>query len=444
VLRSFRLGNHRSFRDEQELSLLPAYDKSRRAIPVAAIYGANASGKSNLLDGLRFVANAVTGSFADWKPGTGVPRKPFRLDPAASAQPSLFVVELMLDGVRYTYGFTVDDDAVLEEWLYSYPEKRRRAVFERKGEEIKLGSTLPSPRGKEEFLEDVTRQNSLLLSVAALVNMESALPVYTWFQESVRFRAEPGRRRSDEQEVAKFIWDSPVRSEALTRLLRIADLGITGLHVNREYMAFREGVERELDNIDSRIEAKTEHITQVIDSLNAAELTVTISALFDGSYLQFAHGDRGVLFGIEDESEGTRGWLRLLPDALLSLERGGMLVVDEIDASLHPRLTASLIELFHDQDTNANGAQLVFTTHDASLLSPVLGEDVLKRDEVWFVTKRRDGSTELYPLSDFHPRKGENTERRYLGGSYGAVPSVLGEDLVDAVRAAGLVREADG
>jgi hypothetical protein len=117
-----------------------------------------------------------------------------------------------------------------------------------------------------------------------------------------------------------------------------------------------------------------------------------------------------------------------------------MLVVDEIDASLHPRLTASLIELIHDQDTNPNGAQLVFTTHDASLLSPVLGGDVLQRDEVWFVTKRRDGSTELYPLSDFHPRKGENTERRYLGGSYGAVPSVLGEDLVDAVRAAGLVR----
>jgi AAA15 family ATPase/GTPase len=110
-----------------------------------------------------------------------------------------------------------------------------------------------------------------------------------------------------------------------------------------------------------------------------------------------------------------------------------VLVIDEIDASFHPLLTARLIALFRDSSANPQGAQLIFSTHDASLLSPVLGEEVLRRDEVWFVQKDSAGGTELYPLSDFHPRKGENTERRYLGGSYGAAPVLFAENFTDAV-----------
>lgn len=122
MLRSFRLGNHRSFAEEQELLLMPAYDKTREVLPVAAIYGANASGKSNLLDGLRFMRSAVVDSFGHWDADgdDGVPRRPFRLDPALRAEPSTFVVELLIESVRYTYGFVLDDSAVREEWLYSY------------------------------------------------------------------------------------------------------------------------------------------------------------------------------------------------------------------------------------------------------------------------------------------------------------------------------------
>jgi AAA domain, putative AbiEii toxin, Type IV TA system len=131
MLRSFRVANHKSIKDEQELLLVPAYDKSRPVVPVAGIYGANAAGKSNLLDALRWMQYAVRSSYAEWEPDAGVPRTPFRLDPAAAAEPSLFSVELVLDGVRHVYGFEVDHERVREEWLYSYPRRRKRIVFRR-------------------------------------------------------------------------------------------------------------------------------------------------------------------------------------------------------------------------------------------------------------------------------------------------------------------------
>ncbi len=152
------------------------------------------------------------------------------------------------------------------------------------------------------------------------------------------------------------------------------------------------------------------------------------------SRILFRHGHAEGLFGFSDESAGTRSWVGLLPDALDALEVGGTMVIDEIDASLHPLLTARLIGLFRESDTNPRGAQLIFTTHDASLLGTALGEEVLARDQIWFVEKDRNGASRLYPLSDFKPREGENRERRYLGGSYGAVPVVSSTGFADAVR----------
>ncbi|HWB34627.1 MAG TPA: ATP-binding protein, partial [Rugosimonospora sp.] len=138
-----------------------------------------------------------------------------------------------------------------------------------------------------------------------------------------------------------------------------------------------------------------------------------------------------VPLSLSDESDGTRTWLRLIAGALDALEAGAVLLIDEIDASLHPRLTARLIGLFRDERTNGQGAQLIFTTHDATLLGTSFGAEILGRDEVWFIEKGTDGGTRLFSLSEFRPRKGENTERRYLGGSYGAVPAVFSDTLVE-------------
>jgi AAA15 family ATPase/GTPase len=140
---------------------------------------------------------------------------------------------------------------------------------------------------------------------------------------------------------------------------------------------------------------------------------------------------------LADQSQGTIALLGYAEPVLDTLERGGLLVIDEVDASLHPKLTANLIRLFQEPRTNPRGAQLLLTTHDASLLGRMGGDEILKRDQVWFVEKNEYGETALFPLSDFKPRQQENRERRYLGGSYGAVPFLSDERFAEAVAARG-------
>jgi AAA15 family ATPase/GTPase len=128
--------------------------------------------------------------------------------------------------------------------------------------------------------------------------------------------------------------------------------------------------------------------------------------------------------GFEDESAGTRVWLALAAYVISGITLGSLIMVDEVDSSLHPKLSAALIQMFKDPSINKNGAQLVFTSHDVSLLGSLIDEGILDRDEVWFTEKDRAGATTLFPLTDFQPRRGENFERAYLQGRYGAVPFV--------------------
>ena len=160
------------------------------------------------------------------------------------------------------------------------------------------------------------------------------------------------------------------------------------------------------------------------------ELQRSLAADEEPATLVFIHQGGSALMELDDESAGTRTWLALLSAALGALDQGGLLAVDELDRSLHPHLSARLVNLFRDLDTNPRGAQLLFTTHDTTLLD----EDTLARDEIWFVEKEPEsGVTKLFALTDFHPRRNENTERRYLAGSYGAVPVISETDLRNAL-----------
>ena len=360
VLRSFRVENHKSIKDEAELVLLPTYAKAPLAVPVAGIFGANASGKSSLLGAMKWMRDAVTSSHFQWDPQGGVPRQPFLLDDFSRAAPSVFATEVVIDDVRHMYGFVVDDQQVLEEWLYTYPKNRKRVIFEREDGKITFGSTVGEAKDRATLLADMTRPNALLVSVAARSKLPAAAAVAGWFDHGLRVvdgRHGPGQGRR----LARMIEADPRRAGLVIDLLRAADVGMS---------------------------------------------------------LPFA-----------EESAGTHAWLGLTMDVVEALDQGLVLAVDEIDSSLHPRLTAHLITLFHSADVNPHGAQLIFVTHDASLLGSVAGKDILRRDEVWFVEKDRDtGASTLFPLTDFHPRKEDNTERRYLGGSYGAVPFVAEQD----------------
>ncbi|RZS34761.1 hypothetical protein EV193_108109 [Herbihabitans rhizosphaerae] len=437
MLRSFRLVNHRSFADEQELLLMPATKSSRSVVPVTAIYGANASGKSNLLSGLMFMHSAVLQSFARWEIEGNIPRQPFRLRSECRELPSSFVIEIVVDGVAYTYGFTLDDDSIHEEWLYSYPEKRRRVLFERVGSDIKFGSTVADLKSRLEVLEELTRPNALFLSAAARTKLAPIMPVYDWFRSSLRIRWQVGRTFRLAEAVQRFINRRDGNINRLLALLAAADVGITGLRVEE---ADDPTLVARLSRVETRlVEAEEDDpqgnllSTAKMENLRT-EREYLIRQIEDRrAELKFIHGSGGELFGLAEESAGTRSWLELLPIVLEALELGSVVVVDEIDTSLHPLLTAQLVGLFQDADTNQNNAQLIFTTHDTTLLGTMVGDSVLERDQIWFVEKGRLGASSLYALTDFKPRSGQNTERRYLGGSYGAVPVLDSQEFADAV-----------
>lgn len=443
MLRSFRLGNHRSFADEQELLLMPAGRGARSVVPVTAIYGANASGKSNLIRGLDFMRSAVVLSFSRWEVEGGVPRRPFRLNPEGRTRPSVYVAELVIEGVPHTYGFVVDDDGVLEEWLFSYPEKRRRTIFTRKGGTITLGTTLGEMKSKLEVLEELTRPNSLFLSAAARLNLAPLLPVYRWFQSGLRIRRPATRLASDQlaDRVRRHLEKRPENVARLVSLLAAADVGITDIRVEVDSLRARQTV-AELDGqLDELVKRRASagprdraDLDARITMVQAQQSYFLDQAVRGRAELRFVHGIEDELFELSEESGGTRSWLELLPTVLDVLDRGDVMVVDEIDTSLHPLLTAQLIGLFQNPETNDRKAQLIVTTHDTSLLGTMIGGRTLDRDQVWFVQKNRSGSSELYPLTDFRPRAEQNIERRYLGGSYGAVPVFDAEDFAKAVR----------
>jgi hypothetical protein len=415
MLLSFEAANHKSFRGEHELQLMPARDKRGSAVCVAAIYGANASGKSNFLDALRFMSEAVLLSFRVWDAQGGIPRSPFRLSADGPAAPSSFVVQLEIDKVDYLYGFILDDTQVVEEWLYSYPHRKKRVIFERHGTEIRLGSTLSESASRLDLLQKLVRENSLVLSAAAQASHQDEFaPVYGWFRSGLQLLNLAGRSRRSflaPQTIERALTQHP----SFLELVRAADMGIADIRVER-FLETAQG-------LSPGGRTRGDRLTQLAAGDLPRERREVI----------FFHGAEALPLPARDQSAGTLGWLEILPSALDCLDNGSVLVVDELDTSLHPRLLARLIELFHDERTNPSGAQLIFTTHDATLLGTSLGREVLAREEIWFTEKDAKNESSLIALTDFHPRKEDNREKRYLSGSYGGVPDVYSDTFVQAV-----------
>ncbi|GII74013.1 hypothetical protein Sme01_64890 [Sphaerisporangium melleum] len=412
MLLSFRVANHRSLRGEQQLLLTPSYTADGppgagwEAVPVIGIFGPNASGKSNVLDAMLYMRNLVQGSLRESEPDAGIRRHPFAADAAAHDEPSTYVVDLLLGGVQYTYGLSVNDAQVVEEWMYSYPHKVKRTVFHRKLDEYSYGEHSPHSMRQ---VGDITASNVLYLSVAARSKQMVVRPVYDWFA-GLLDRSLAAGRFSDDAAMTGAV-DRRGYLERLTRLLRAADTGIESAELVEETpaeFAKRSGNVKSADGYRG----------------------------MPRKYLVFRHRGEGSTFSLRlhDQSLGTRALYEIGIPVFRALDRGVPLIVDELDSSLHPYLSAQLIRLFSDPATNPRGAQLVFTSHDATLLGRIQGEEVLHRDHIWFTEKNEYGETELFPLSEFKPRRDENRARRYLAGRYGAVPIVT-DDLFAAALA---------
>lgn len=411
MLLKFRFSNFRSFRTEQELSLMANKllgpgngvfsppGLGEQVLPVAAIYGANASGKTAVIKAFEFLVDAVKFSHTQRQPDQPVPTEPFAGDDPAL--PSEFSLDFLLGGIRYQYGFVANSQAILREWLYVYPKSKRQLWFERaEGVPISFGAKMP---GENKIIEGLTRKNSLFLSAAAQNNHEALAPVYRWFSQSISFvvgNLGLTSRAAHNENTAQFCQEETDKA-TITRLLTQADLGIEGLRV--EDTAWPDISRKILEAVRT-------------EKASMPELPET------RKIVRILHrvGNRTVPFEAEQESSGTRAYLALLGPMVNLLKNGGILCVNELDTSLHPLMAIQIMRLFTNPASNPRSAQLIFNTHDTNLLSS--GD--LRRDQIWFTEKDSAGSSHLYPFTDFKPRRQENLENGYLQGRYGAIPFI--------------------
>lgn len=423
MLIEFTVGNYRSFKDPQTLSMVAAPLKAKNSLvdvnnvihtegqpdllTSAAIYGANASGKSNLISALTFMQEFVQKSARETKSTGGINVQPFRLNTATVDQSSRFEVVFIQGGVRYRYGFEVTTERVVAEWLYHAPATRESYLFTRDGDTISLSRSFVEGRK----LQAQTRPNALFLSVVAQFNGPTAQAILDWFYSvevskgdsiltDALFQANTTRRFTTARRQA----------EAIRRLVCRLDLGIADLRV--------EKVPRQnLVVPDSTPDPLAEWLNELWNKLgNEQSVLHTVHAVYDDDGQPVGE----VAFKLDDdESQGTKKLFALAGPLLGALEEGGVVVIDEFDARLHPLMTHELVRLFNDRETNRHGAQLIFNTQDTNLLD----NELFRRDQIWFVEKDRYGASRLYSLAEFKGVRNDlSFERGYIEGRFGAIP----------------------
>lgn len=422
MLVEFRVKNFRSLRDDQVLSLVASSsDKTLldthamatglKAAPhllkSAVVYGANASGKSNLIKALQYMQGVVMQS-AGMQPGqTFDVLQPFKLDAINVSQPTEFEITFILDGVRYQYGFAMTSQRIVSEQLLVYKAFKPQHWFERHYDEASgkdvyefVGTGL---KGAKTTWENATRPNALFLSTAVQLNSASLRPVFDWFANRLVIFNELSQLTPD---FSVQMLKQAEQRKAICKFLHAADISITDIEIETK-------------------QAKVHHIR--FDLTTGKREEGPAEQQIDEIKFHHATENGDAIFDLADESAGTRNLLILAGPVLDILSKGLVLVVDELDTSLHTLLVQELVHLFHRPEVNIGGAQLIFTTHDTTLLNAY---GLFRRDQVWFVEKRQDQSSELFALLEFSPRKGEAIERGYLQGRYGAVPLLRMDDLL--------------
>lgn len=410
MLLEFRVRNYRSVREEQALSLVASGDRELadthlaqtglkslpRVVRSAVVYGPNASGKSTLLLALNYMRAVIAESATVIQPGQTYNVQPFKLDEAFASQPTAFELTFMLAGVRHQYAFEMTQQRIISESLLVYRTAKPTQWFSRTlnddGEtyHYEFSAYLTGPR---KLWENSTRPNALFLSTAAQLNSEQISPVFRWIIESIVFL---GAGADFDHGFTTALLATDEGRATIRDFLSAADISIADVQaVPRK--GFLQQVVLHAGGVAHASREESEILFPIFQ-----HTTPKGSAQFE----------------LEEESQGTQRLYGLMAPVLDILKRGRILIVDELDSSLHPLLVRRLISMFHDPSLNKNGAQLIFSTHDTSLLDRTL----LRRDQIWFTEKDSDQATRVYPLTDFSPRKQEAWERGYLAGRYGAVP----------------------
>ncbi|MCX5983930.1 MAG: ATP-binding protein [Nostocales cyanobacterium LacPavin_0920_SED1_MAG_38_18] len=431
MLVEFSVENYRSIQEKQTLSMVAAEDETMldsntfpvpnnddlRLVTSAAIYGPNASGKSNLLKAIQVLKNLVINSASRMQIGDKLPVEPFRLNSETAKKPSSFEVIFIHEKIRYEYGVSLNRERVFEEWLIAYPNEVQQNWFSREylpddpkfepneGYKWSFGKGL---KGEKKRIQRFVRSNSLFISHAAQNNHPQLTEVFDFFEDEINMIPLTERPLVTEYNSSIRICEKDNKfHEQIVNLLIEADTGISNIRFERE-------------SIDDNIQLLVQDFLKEFEDIKDAN-TLEIDFMKVITIHKMNDSNSEIELAIDDESAGTKRLFYIVGYLLWVLEYGKVLIIDEIDRSLHPVLSKALIKMFNNPEINKNNAQLIFTTHDTTLLD---GE-IFRPDQIWF-TEKDNSMTKLYSLFDFRPRENESLQKGYLLGRYGAIPFING------------------
>ncbi|MEH2275528.1 MAG: ATP-binding protein [Nostoc sp.] len=416
MLIEFSVGNYRSFKEQVTFSMVAAnlvakdkkldennvfeVDNDLKLLKSAAIYGANASGKSNLATALNFMRWFMINSSKETQSTEKIGVERFQLSTETEAKPSFFEIVFLMNGKRYRYGFEATRDKVVSEWLFYVPKSRETKLFERKLDKISVSKTY-----KADGIQQKTRQNALFLSVSAQFNVQIAERILDWLTNRVALISALNDTGYRGYTVSCLI-DNENKDEIL-QLLKKLDLGFSDVTVEESEItadSLPKGLPDELKNL-------------ILNGKGKLSSVQTIHQKFDGkgNYVSTE------IFNLdEQESEGTKKVFSLAGPLVDTLKNSQVLIIDEFDARIHPLISRAIVELFNSNETNQNNAQLIFMTHDTNLLNNKL----FRRDQIWFTEKNRYGATDLYSLAEYKIPDDAPFESDYIQGRYGAIPYI--------------------
>ena len=417
MLIEFSVGNYRSFKEKVTFSMVAAnlvsqdknldinnvfaVDKELSLVKSAAIYGANASGKSNLAKALQFMKWFMVNSSKETQSTEAIGVEKFRLSTETDEQPSFFEIVFLLDGQQHRYGFTADREKVRSEWLYYVPKTRETKLFDRQEDKFDVAKVL-----KADGIAAKTRNNALFLSVSAQFNVEKSESILDWLSYQVNLIS--GLDDESLSTKVSCLIDKQHHSEII-ELIQKLDLGIAGIEVEQIHAR---------DVLKDVSDPQQKRLLRMLSKNNIALNTIsTTHRKFDSQGQQISLEE----FDIDDEeSDGTKKIFALSSLLIDTLKNAKILIIDEFDARLHPLMSRSIVELFNSDETNPHNAQLIFMTHDTNLLS----NKIFRRDQIWFTEKDRYGATDLYSLVEYEIPDDAPFEQDYIAGKYGAIPFI--------------------
>ncbi|MDD1414743.1 ATP-binding protein [Dolichospermum sp. ST_con] len=426
MLIEFQVGNFLSFKDTVTFSMVASDIQSQNAeldennvfsvneelklLKTTAIYGANASGKSNLAKAFGFMKDFVINSSKEMQFTDDIAVEPFRLSTETEDKPSFFQAIFYINKKNYKYGFKVSQNKVVQEWLFFQANIKEYQLFQRNGNKFKIN--------KKSFQEglklaDKTKHNSLFLSVVAQFNGKISAEIIKWFA-NCQVISGSGIHDNFYKTVTLKLLESPLIKKDSIKLIKDLDLSIQDINITKEKLS--------LENLPLSIPDESKSI---ILRSSSGEL----------SSIQTSHekyNENGEIIGFEkfdleeNESEGTKKLFYFSALLLHALRFSQILIIDELDAKLHPIITHKIIELFNSKKYNSKSAQLIFMTHDTNLLNPNLfGGRLLRRDQIWFTEKNQQGATDLYSLAEYDDiAEDDPLEADYIRGRYGAIPFI--------------------